>query len=115
MGRDHFKNLFSSPEGATILKAIIRVASYFPCLEVEESQKLMEEFSEELKLFLKNEKLDTLTKHCEQLCVMLIDETSLMGATFLYQVDKWLWEINNSPLAYFGNFDIIFSDDLFQA
>jgi hypothetical protein len=39
---------------------------------------------------LNSEKLDTLTKHFEQLCVLLIDEASLIGETFLYEVDKCL-------------------------
>lgn len=43
-----------------------------------------------LEYFLiKNEKLDTLTKNCEQICIMLIDEASLIGSTLLYQVDKF--------------------------
>ncbi len=39
---------------------------------------------------LNNEKLDTLSKHFQQLCVRLIDEASLVGATTLYQIDKRL-------------------------
>ena len=41
-------------------------------------------------LSLNNEKLDTLSKHYGQLCVVLIDEASLVGATKLYRIDKRL-------------------------
>jgi hypothetical protein len=64
---------------------------------------------------LNSEKLDTLTKHFEQLRVLLIDEASLIGATFLYEVDKHLRQIKHTPTSYFGNVDLIFSGDLYQA
>jgi hypothetical protein len=64
---------------------------------------------------LNNKKLDTLTKHYEQLFVLLIDEASLVGSTFLYQIDKRLREIKHTPTKYFGNVDIIFCWDLYQA
>ena len=64
---------------------------------------------------LSNEKLDTITKHYEQLRVVLIDEASLVGSTFLYQIDKRLREIKHSPTTYFGNVNMIFCGDLYQA
>ena len=72
-------------------------------------------FNKSEYLPLNNEKLDTLTKHYQQLFVMLIDETSLVGSTFLYQIDKRLREIKHSPTTYFRNVDIIFSGDFYQA
>lgn len=66
-------------------------------------------------LSLKNEKLDTLSKHFQQLCVILIDEASLVGATTLYQIDKRLRKILHTPTSYFGNVDMIFSSDFYQA
>lgn len=59
--------------------------------------------------------MDTITKKFQQLRVLLIDEASLIGATFLYQVDKCLQEIKHTPMCYFGNIDLIFSGDLYQA
>ena len=46
---------------------------------------------------------------------MLIDEASLVGSTFLYQIDKRLREIKHSPITYFGNVNMIFCGDLYQA
>jgi hypothetical protein len=37
---------------------------------------------------LNNEKLGTVTKHYEQIFFVRIDEASLVGSTFLYQIDK---------------------------
>lgn len=65
-------------------------------------------------LSLKCEKLDTLKNHSKQLCVMLIDEVSLIGSMLLYHIEKHLHEIKHTLLAYFGNIDVIFSGDLFQ-
>jgi hypothetical protein len=72
-------------------------------------------FNKSKYLPLINEKLDTLTKHYKQICVVLIDEVSLVGSTFLYQIDKQLREIKHSPTKSFGNVDIIFCGDLYQA
>ena len=47
-------------------------------------------FDKSKYLPLSTEKLDTLTKHFQQLHVLLIDEVSLIGATFLYDIDKRL-------------------------
>ena len=64
---------------------------------------------------LNNEKLDTLSKHCGQLRVVLIDEASLIGATTLYQIDKRLQQILHIPTCHFANIDVIFLGDLYQA
>jgi len=71
-------------------------------------------FNKSKYLSLKGEKLDELTEHCEQLCVLLIDEASLIGSTLLYQVEKYLRDIKHTPLVFFGNIDVIFLGDLFQ-
>jgi len=65
-------------------------------------------------LFLKGEILETLTKHFERLYIILIDEVSLRGSTLLYHVEKLLYKLKHTLLAYFGNIDVIFSSDLFQ-
>jgi hypothetical protein len=64
---------------------------------------------------LSTKKLDTLTKHFQQLRVLLIDEASLIGETFLYDIDKRLRKIKHTPTCYFGGLDIIFCGDLYQA
>ena len=63
-------------------------------------------------LFLNNEKLDTLTKHFDQLRVLLIDKVSVIGATFLYKIGKRLRQIKHTPTSYFANVDLILSGDL---
>ena len=72
-------------------------------------------FNKSNYLPLNSEKLDTLTKHFQQLRVLLIDEASLIGATFLYEIDKRLRKIKHTPTFYFGGIDIIFCGDLYQA
>lgn len=64
---------------------------------------------------LKGEKLYTLTKYCGQLCVLLNNEAYLIGSTCLYLVEKFLHKIKHTSLTYFGNIDVIFLGDLFQA
>ena len=66
-------------------------------------------------LSLNNENLDTLTKHFDQLSILLIDEVFVKGATFLYQIDKRLQQIKHTPTSYFENIDLILSGDLYQA
>ena len=72
-------------------------------------------FNKSEYLPLNNEKLDTLTKHYGQLRIFLIDEASLVGSKFLFQIEKRLREIKHIPTTYFGNVDIIFSGNLYQA
>ena len=64
-------------------------------------------------LSLNNEKLDTLSKHYGQLCVVLIDEASLVGATTLYQINKHLRQILDIPTCHFANINVIFLKDLY--
>ena len=54
-------------------------------------------------------------KHYEQLRVILIDEISLVGSTFLQYIDKRLREIMCTPTSYFGNLDTFFCGGLYQA
>jgi hypothetical protein len=60
------------------------------------------------------EELDTLTKHFLQLCVILIDEASLIQAVFLYKVEKCLQQIKQTLTSYFGDVDLIFPRDMCQ-
>lgn len=66
-------------------------------------------------LSLNSDILDAMSKHYDQLCVLLIDEISLVGVTFLRYIDKRLREIMQMPTIYFGNVNIIFYGDLYQA
>jgi hypothetical protein len=56
-----------------------------------------------------------LSNHFQQLHAILIDEASLVGSTTLYQIDKRLRQILHTPTLYFGNVDMIFLGDLYQA
>ena len=59
--------------------------------------------------------LDNLSKKLEQLKILLIDEASLIGAKMLYNIDRRLCQIKHMPMKPFGNIDIIFCSDLYQA
>ena len=47
--------------------------------------------------------------------MLLINEALFVGAMFLYQFYKRLWQIKHAPFSYFGNADNIFIGDLYQA
>jgi hypothetical protein len=47
--------------------------------------------------------------------VLLLDEVSLIGSHMLYNIDKRMREIKHAPTNPFGNVDVIFYGDLFQA
>ena len=64
---------------------------------------------------LSNDVLDNLTQLYEELRVVLIDEVSLIGSCFLYQIDDRLRNIKHNQTKYFGNIDIIFCGHLCQA
>jgi len=64
---------------------------------------------------LSNDVLDNLTKLYEELKLVLIDEVSLIGSCFLYHIDDRLRKIKHIQTKYFGNIDIIFCGDLYQA
>ena len=59
--------------------------------------------------------LDNLSKKLDQLQVLLIDEVSLIGSWMLYYIDRRLREIKHTPTKPFGNVNIIFCGDLYQA
>ena len=56
-----------------------------------------------------------MSKTYSQLHMLLIDEISLVGSTFLRYLDKRLHDIMQFPTKYFGNIDTIFCGDLYQA
>lgn len=56
-----------------------------------------------------------MSKHYYQLHVLLIDEISLVGSTFLHYIDKQLRDIMKTPTIYFGKLDTLFCGDLYQA
>ena len=59
--------------------------------------------------------LDILSKQFEQLHILLIDETSCIGSQMLFNIDKILREIFHMPTKPFGNVDVIFCGDFYQA
>ena len=72
-------------------------------------------FNKSSFLPLSNEMLDTLGKLYQELRVVLIDEASLIGSCFLYCIDDRLRNIKHAQTKYFGNIDMIFCGDLYQA
>lgn len=59
--------------------------------------------------------LDMLSKRYGQLRLVLFDETYLIGSRMLYNMDKRLREILHVATKPFGNVDVIFCGDFFQA
>ena len=72
-------------------------------------------FNKSSFLPLSNEMLDTLGKLYQELRVVLIDEASLIGSCFLYCIDDRLRNMKHAQTKYFGNIDMIFCGDLYQA
>ena len=64
---------------------------------------------------LSKEMLDTLSKLCDELQLVFIDESSLIGSRFLYSIDNRLRNIKHVHTKYFGDIDMIFCGDLYQA
>lgn len=64
---------------------------------------------------LSNEMLDSLGKLYQDLRVIFIDEAYLIGSRFLYCIDDRLRNIKHVHTSYFGNIDIIFCGDFYQA
>ena len=64
---------------------------------------------------LSKEMLDTLSKIYDELQLIFIVETSLIGSRFLYSIDNSLRNIKHVHTKYFGNIDMIFCGDLHQA
>ena len=69
---------------------------------------LLMPFNKSSFLPLSNEVLDTLGKLYQELRVVLIDESSLIGSCFLYCIDDQLRNIKHVQTKYFGNIDMIF-------
>ena len=64
---------------------------------------------------LSSNTLYILSKQFEQLRIVLIDETSLIGSRMLFNIDKIIWEILHFPTNLFGDVDVIFYGDFYQA
>ena len=72
-------------------------------------------FNKSQFLPLNKEMLDTLSKIYEELQLVFIDEASLIGSQFFYSIDIRLRSIKHVQMKYFGNIDMIFCGDLYQA
>jgi hypothetical protein len=64
---------------------------------------------------LSKEMLDTLSNIYEELQLVFIDEAYLIGNRFLYSIDNRLRSIKHVHMKYFGNIDMIFYGNLYQA
>ena len=64
---------------------------------------------------LSKDMLDILSKLYNELQVVFIDKASLIGSRFLYSINDRLRNIKHAQTKYFGNVDMIFYDDLYQA
>jgi hypothetical protein len=62
-----------------------------------------------------NKTLDTLSKLYDKLQLVFIDEASLIGSRFLYSIDNHLRNIKHVQTKYFGNIDMVFCGDFYQA
>lgn len=72
-------------------------------------------FNKSSFISLRNEVLENLKIFYRELRVVLTNEVSLIGSRFLYQIDDRLRNIKNIQKKYFGNIDIIFYANLYQA
>jgi hypothetical protein len=72
-------------------------------------------FNKSQFLPLTKEMLDTLSNLYDELQLVFIDEASLIGIRFLYSINNRLRSIKHVPKKYFGNIDMIFYGDLYQA
>jgi len=72
-------------------------------------------FNKSQFLPLSKEMLDTLSNLYEELQLVFIDEASLIGIRFLYSINNELRSIKHVQTKYFGNIDMIFCGDLYQA
>jgi hypothetical protein len=72
-------------------------------------------FNKSQFLPLSKEMLDTLSKIYQELQLVLIDEASLVGSRFLFSIDNRLRSIKHVQTKYFGNIDMVFCGDLYQA
>jgi hypothetical protein len=76
---------------------------------------LLMPFNKSHFLPLNKEMLDTLSKLYDELQLVFIDEASLIGSRFLYSIDNRLRNIKHVHTKYFGDIDMIFCGDLYQA
>jgi hypothetical protein len=72
-------------------------------------------FNKSQFLPLRKEMLDTLSKIYDELQIVFIVEASLIGSRFLYSIGNRLRSIKHVHTKYFGNIDMIFCGDLYQA
>ena len=64
---------------------------------------------------LSKEVLDNLSKLYQELPLDFIDEASMIGSRFLYSIHKRLRNLKHVQTKYFGNIDMIFCGDFYQA
>jgi exonuclease III len=76
---------------------------------------LLMPFNKSHFLPLSKEMLDKLSKLYQELQLVFIDEASLIGSRFLFSIDNRLRNIKHIQTKYFGNIDMIFCGDLYQA
>jgi hypothetical protein len=71
-------------------------------------------FNKSQFLPLSKKMLDTLSNLYDELQLVFIDETSLIGSRFLYSIDNRLRNIKHVHTKYFGNIDMILCGDLYH-
>ena len=76
---------------------------------------LLMPFNKSQLFSLSKEVLDNLSKLYQELQVAFIDEISMIGSRFLYSINNRLRNIKHVQTKYFGNIDIIFCGDFYQA
>jgi hypothetical protein len=76
---------------------------------------LLMPFNKSRFLPLRKEMLDTLSKIYDELQIVFMVEASLIGSRFLYSIGNRLRSIKHVHTKYFGNIDMIFYGDLYQA
>jgi exonuclease III len=76
---------------------------------------LLMPFNKSHFLPLGKDMLDTLSKLYQELQLVFIDEASLIGSRFLFGIDNRLRNIKHIQTKYFGNIDVVFCGDLYQA
>jgi hypothetical protein len=76
---------------------------------------LLMPFNKSQFLPLGKEMLDTLSNIYSELQLVFIDEASLIGSRFLYSIDNRLRNIKHVQTKYFGNIDMLFCGDFYQA
>jgi hypothetical protein len=72
-------------------------------------------FNKSQFLSLKNKLLDTLSKVYDELQLVFIDEAYFIGSRLFYSIDNRLRNIKHVHTKYFGNIEMIFCGDIYQA